>query len=196
MKIFFGGIIILCFIPFFSCQYETAESTSEKAIDELIKKYSQLLSNQEEKGTYILKRSITDVPQGFKMELYINSSQADQKIIVITNKSKKVYAIPMFKINQIYFWNIKSAEIKLLEKQVSITFENELRKCNQTLHINKSNLFFLRDLLEHLLLCRENSPQSFAGFPFKVKYAGEYNFIIEILQNRDFKLETEIVFTL
>lgn len=112
-----------------SCRQKDNQVDIENTLSSTISKFPQLPKGQS--GFYRLVRSITIGDNGIELQLRSTPETLDdpQKIIIVINKAKQLYAIPLFSNTYYDYWNFQFDSVLNTVKPTNTTFEKELKTC-------------------------------------------------------------------
>ena len=143
---------------FSSCRQKDKTPNIEKALSNTISKFPQLPKGQ--CSTYRLIRSVTIGDKGIELQLRSTSDTLNdpQKIIIVINKTKQIYVIPLFSNTYHDYWNFQFDSLLSSVKPTNTTFEKELKTC-----LTKLNLYdtlgtagkVINEMLVSLLQCQQ-----------------------------------------
>jgi len=123
---------------FSSCwQYKKGQSI-ENALLRVISKFPQLPKGRDsESSFYKLVRSVTIGEIGIEIQLRSTPDTIEdpQKIIIVINQARKLYAIPLFSNTYHSYWHFQFDSVLVSEKTISTTFENEIKNCLTQLNL-------------------------------------------------------------
>lgn len=129
---------LLLTIFLLSCEQTNSKLDIERTLLNTILRFPQLPKGKGKQSNYYkLVRSV--IIGGNGIELQLRSSPdtiADtQKIIIVINKSKDIYAIPLF--SNIYhdYWNFQFDSVLHSVKPTNTTFDKELKSCLEQLNL-------------------------------------------------------------
>ncbi len=149
---------LLSIIIFSSCRQKDNQTNIEKALSNTISKFPQFPNGQS--SYYRLVRSVTIGDNSIEIQLRSSPDTLDdpQKIIIVINKSKKLYAIPLFSNTYQDYWDFQFDSVLSSVKPINTTFEKELKTC-----LTKLNLYdtlgtagqVINEILVSLLQCKQ-----------------------------------------
>jgi hypothetical protein len=149
---------LLSIITISSCRQRDNQPNIENALSRTISKYPQLPKRQS--SFYRLVRSVTIGDNGIELQLRSTPDTLDdpQKIIIVINKDKQLYTIPLFSNTYHDYWNFQFDSVLSSVKPTNTTFEKELKSC-----LTQLNLYdtlgtagkVINEMLFSLLQCQQ-----------------------------------------
>lgn len=145
-------------IFFSSCSQKDNEPNIEKALSNAILEFPQLPKGQA--SFHRLIRSVTIGANGIELQLRSTPDTLDdpQKIIIVINKAKELYVIPLFSNTYHDYWNFQFDSVLGSVKPTNTTFQKELKSC-----LTQLNLYdtlgtagkVINEMLVSLLQCQQ-----------------------------------------
>jgi len=130
--------ISLSTIIFTKCGQKDNQPNLEKALSSTISKFQHLPKGKDRQSSfYRLIRSVTIGDNNIEIQLRSAPDTLDdpQQIIVVINKDKQLYAIPLFSNTYHDYWNFQFDSVLSLIKPTNTTFEKELKTCFTQLNL-------------------------------------------------------------
>ncbi|MCZ2459362.1 MAG: hypothetical protein LC128_07020 [Chitinophagales bacterium] len=150
--------ILISIIIFSSCSQKDNQIDIDKALSNTASKFPQLPKRQSD--YYKLIRSVTIGDNGVELQLRSMPDTLDdpQKIIIVINKAKQLYVIPLFSNTYHDYWNFQFDSVLSSVKPTNTTFEKELKNC-----LTQLNLYdtlgtagkVINEMLVSLLQCQQ-----------------------------------------
>lgn len=150
--------ISLSLIVFSKCKQTYSQPNVEKILSNTISKFPQLPKGNS--NFYRLVRSVTIGDNDIELQLRSTPDTLDdpQEIIIVINKAKQLYAIPLFSNTYHDYWNFQFDSLLSTVKLTNTTFEKELKTC-----LTKLNLCdtlgtagrVINEMLVSLLQCQQ-----------------------------------------
>jgi hypothetical protein len=131
-------VISLSIIIFSKCGQKDNQPDIEKTISNALDKFPQLPKGQDRQSIfYRLIRSVTIGDNSIELQLRSTPDTLDdpQKIIVVINEDKQLYAIPLFSNTYHDYWNFQFDSVLSSLKPTNTTFEKELKTCLTQLNL-------------------------------------------------------------
>lgn len=127
--------ILISITIFSSCRQKDNQIDIDNALPNTTSKFMQLPKGQSD--FYILIRSITIGENGIELQLRSTPDTLDdpQKIIIVINKEKRLYVIPLFSNTYHDYWNFQFDSVLSSVKPTNTTFEKELKSCLTQLNL-------------------------------------------------------------
>ncbi len=154
-------ILILPALIVLGCNHHKTELDIEKALKGLTKKYPQLPTikgNQIE--YYTLERKLIIGNNDLELQLRRQADKtgsAAERIIVVINSQKHVYAIPFMSNKYRDYWKLSISEDDKKTPPFGTTFEKELRQCCEELGFKGFDMLNLfKELFYSLLHCQND----------------------------------------
>lgn len=121
--------VLLSIIIFLGCRQNNNQIKIDKALSNATSKFPQLPKGQSD--FYRLVRSITIGNNGIELQLRSTPDTLDdpQKVIIVINKAKQLYVIPLFSNTYHDYWNFQFDSVLSTVKPTNTNFENELKSC-------------------------------------------------------------------
>ena len=151
-------IILLSIITFSSCRQKDNQIDIDNALSNTTSKFPQLPKGQSD--FYKLIRSVTIGDNGVELQLRSTPDTLDdpQKIIIVINKAKQFYLIPLFSNTYHDYWDFQFDSLLSSVKPTNTTFEKELKAC-----LTQLNLYdtigtagkVINEMLISLLQCQQ-----------------------------------------
>ena len=152
-------VISLSIIIFSRCGQKNSQPNNvEKILSSTISKFPQLPKGNS--SFYRLVRSVTIGDNGIELQLLSTPDTLDdpQKVIIVINKAKQLYAIPLFSNSYHDYWNFQFDSVFSSVKPTHTTFEKELKNC-----LTELNLYdtlgtagkVINEMLFSLLQCQQ-----------------------------------------
>lgn len=151
------GIIISITI-FSSCRQTDNQIDIDNALSNTTSKFPQLPKGQSD--FYKLIRIVTIGDNSVELQLRSMPDTLDdpQKIIIVINKTKQFYVIPLFSNTYHDYWNFQFDSVLSSVKPTNTTFEKELKTC-----LTQLNLYdtlgtagkVINEMLVSLLQCQQ-----------------------------------------
>lgn len=151
-------VISVSIIIFSRCGQKDNQPNVEKILSSTISKFPQLPKGHS--SFYRLVRSVTIGDNGIELQLRSTPDTLDdpQKIIIVINKAKQLYAIPFFSNTYHDYWNFQFDSVLSSVKPTHTTFEKELKNC-----LTELNLYdtlgtagkVINEILFSLLQCQQ-----------------------------------------
>ncbi len=123
---------------FSSCWQNNNGPGIENALLNTISKFPQLPKGRDSQSSfYKLVRSVTIGETGIEIQLRSTPDTIvdPQKIIIVINQAKKLYAIPLFSNTYHSYWRFQFDSVLASEKTITTTFENEIKNCLSQLNL-------------------------------------------------------------
>lgn len=151
-------VISLSIIIFSRCGQKDNQPNVEKILSSTISKFPQFPKG--DSGFYRLVRSVKIGDNDIELQLRSTPNTLDdpQKIIIVINKAKQLYAIPLFSNTYHDYWNFQFDSVLSSVKPTPTTFEKELKTC-----LTELNLYdtlgtagkVINEILFSLLQCQQ-----------------------------------------
>lgn len=174
------------------------ELSSKDLIKDLIIKYPQLgVDHNNIPVLYMLNRHVIDNDWDAEFELH-KAGNYEGKILIL-RKGTGAYAIPLFRPAQADYWQMDSLYLTDVKTKVNTTFGQELKTANKRLKLSKHDFFHIRYIFQHVLLLQENFTDPCADeleMPYKLKYKGNYTFIISVHSRDSLSIKSEPIITM
>jgi|CXWL01.1.fsa_nt_gi hypothetical protein len=125
-------LISLSAIIFSRCGQKDNQPNLEETLSNTISKFPQLPKGQDRQNSfYRIVRSVTIGDNGIELQLRSAPDTLDdpQKIIVVINQAKELYAIPLFSNTYHDYWDFQFDSLLNSVKPTNTTFEKELKSC-------------------------------------------------------------------
>ena len=121
--------VLLSIIIFSGCRQNDNQINIDKALSNATSKFPQLPKGQSD--FYRLVRSITIGDNGIELQLRSTPDTLDdpQKVIIVINKAKQLYVIPLFSNTYHDYWNFQFDSVLSTVKPTNTNFEKELKSC-------------------------------------------------------------------
>lgn len=153
--------IFLTIIVLTSCGLKGNAPSIEKTLINTVYKYPQLPKGGDEQSVfYRLVRSVTIGHGDIELQLRSTPDTLDdpQEIIIVINKAKQLYAIPLFSNTYHDYWNFQFDSLLSSVKLTNTTFEKELKACFTQLNLYDSlgtAEEVINEMLISLLQCQQ-----------------------------------------
>lgn len=149
---------LLSIIIISSCRQRNNQTYIDEALSSTISKFPQLPEGQS--SFYRLVRSVTLGDNGIELQLRSTPDTLEdpQKLIVVINKAKQLYIIPLFSNTYHDYWDFKFDSVLNSVKPTNTTFEKELKACLTQLNLydtlgTAGNV--INEMLVSLLQCQQ-----------------------------------------
>jgi hypothetical protein len=131
-------LISISAIIFTRCEQKNNQADIENSLSKAVSKFPQLPKGQQKQSDYYrLVRSVTIGDNGIELQLRSTPDSLDdpQKIIVVINQLKAIYAIPFFSNTYHDYWGFQFDSVLKSVKPTNTTFEKELKSCLTQLNL-------------------------------------------------------------
>lgn len=140
------------------CNQNGSQLNIENALSNTISKFPQLPKAQI--NFYRLIRSVTIGDNDIELQLRStpDTLRDTQKIIIVINKAKQSYVIPLFSNTYHDYWSFQFDSVLSVVKSTNSTFEKELKTCLSELNLNDTlgtSGKVINEMLVSLLQCRQ-----------------------------------------
>lgn len=128
-------VTLLSIITFSSCRQKDNQVDIDNALSSTTSKFPQLPKGQSD--FYKLIRSVTIGDHSVELQLRStpDTLHDPQKIIIVINKTKQLYVIPLFSNTYHDYWNFQFDSVLSTVKTTNTTFEKELKTCLAQLNL-------------------------------------------------------------